>query len=241
MSSFFTARLAGLDIGIFSRYSSTQSLYGDYLSEMPPVFSVRADIDAVKQQMACSDEPMTEEYAESLQLYREIAELLPLYDRIVFHGAAIEYEGKAFLFAGSSGIGKSTHIALWRQYLGDRVRIINGDKPILHIEKEKIMVYGTPYAGKEGWQCNCSAPLSGICFLTMEGEKKALALSPETSFLKLYTQTYKPKSKDTMLKTIELIRKLSYVPCFTMARDKNELAVKASFEVLTGKDYLGNK
>lgn len=56
------------------------------------------------------------------------------------------------------------------------------------------------------------------------------------AFLWLYAQIYKPKFKATMLKTIEFLRALCAVPCFTMARDKTQAAVRASFVALMGTD-----
>ena len=69
MSNFFTARLVGLDIGVESRCASVCGLYSDYLSDAPPVFTVRADSTAVRRQRELSEEPVTEEYAEALVLY----------------------------------------------------------------------------------------------------------------------------------------------------------------------------
>ena len=234
MSSFFTVRLAGLDVGVESRYEFMRGFCRDYVVDAAPVFTVQADSAAVSRQIAMAEEPVTPEYAEALQLYREMAEKLPLYDRAVFHGAAIEYGGKAYLFTGPSGIGKTTHISLWRQYFGERVRIINGDKPILRIKDGKIVVYGTPYAGKEGWQCNASAPLGGVCFLSRGRENAVSALSPERAFTQFYQQTYKPYGAAAMMKTVEILRILSTVPCFSLACDISEEAAKASFAALTG-------
>ena len=47
------------------------------------------------------------------------------------HGAVIEYEGNGYMFSADSGTGKTTHILLWRKFLGDKVKIVNGDKPFL--------------------------------------------------------------------------------------------------------------
>lgn len=56
----------------------------------------------------------------------------------MFHGAAVKKAtGQVYLFAGRSGVGKSTHVNLWKKYLGEEIEILNGDKPFLHFEKDK--------------------------------------------------------------------------------------------------------
>ena len=207
----------------------------DYLTNENPVFSVSTTKEAVTEEVNNAPEPTTFEYAEALCLYREIAEKLPLYDRVVFHGAAIEYGGKAYLFTAPSGTGKTTHIALWRKYLGKKVNIINGDKPILRLIENGFTVYGTPFAGKEQWQRNVSAPLGGICFLSQGKNNKITKLTD--NFLQLYIQTYKPHNKEALKNTLALVDKLCGVPCFTLSCDISEDAVKASFEALTNENF----
>lgn len=68
------------------------------------------------------------EYLETLVLFRKIAEELPDRDTFLLHGAVIFWKGNACMFTVPSGTGKSTHISLWRKYLGEGVRSINGDK-----------------------------------------------------------------------------------------------------------------
>ena len=207
----------------------------DYLTNVNPVFSVSTTKEAVTEEVNNAPEPTTFEYAEALCLYREMAEKLPLYDRVVFHGAAIEYGCKAYLFTAPSGTGKTTHISLWRKYLGEKVNIINGDKPILRLIENGFIVYGTPFAGKEQWQRNVSAPLGGICFLSQGKDNKITKLTD--NFLQLYIQTYKPHNKKALKNTLALVDKLCGVPCFTLSCDISEDAVKTSLEALTNKKY----
>ena len=237
MSESFTVRFACLPMGIESRYDFMRRFCREYLTEDEPCFSVRADEAAVRKQMALSDEPVSEEYAEALCLYREMAEKLPLYDRMVFHAAAIEYAGKAYLFPAPSGTGKSTHIRLWREQLGERVQIINGDKPILHRTENGFFVCGTPFAGKEGWQSKRSAPLAGICLLKQGRENRISPISGQSAFLRLFSQSYMPRTEEAVRKTAELVRALSALPCWELACNISEEAVRVSFEALTGETY----
>ena len=48
-------------------------------------------------------------YLETLAVYRKIAERMPSYDTVLFHGSALAIDGDGYLFTAKSGTGKSTH------------------------------------------------------------------------------------------------------------------------------------
>lgn len=105
-------------------------------------------------------------FAEWQLAYDPVSRAMLRFDRLTFHGACIEYGGRAYIFTAYSGTGKSTHIRLWGRYLGSSVRIVNGDKPIIDLhDVDDIAAYGSPWCGKEGWQRNVRVPLGGICIL----------------------------------------------------------------------------
>lgn len=235
MKDVINISLAGIPVSVESKNGFMRQFCNGYMTDEAALFSVSASEETVMKELENSDEPTTYEYAEALCLYREIAERLPEYDRVVFHGAAIEYGGKAYLFTAPSKTGKSTHISLWRRFLGEKVNIINGDKPILRFTDDGVTVYGTPYAGKEHWQRNVSAPLAGICILSQG--KENIINKAEGIFTDLFRQTYRPHCRDTMQKTVLLVNKLCKIPCYTLSCDISEGAVKASFEALTNEKY----
>lgn len=183
----FRMRVAGLDIAVRSMYDQIHRQCAGYL--IPSLgFDEdlrRADL-AIEISQADIDHERTmsdsanwrDDYLETLAVFRRIAEYAPEHHRMVFHGATIEVDGRAYIFTAPSGTGKSTHIALWRRAFGQDVAIINGDKPMLRIVERNtagrgaggdlgsVLAYGTPWAGKENWQRNTSAPLAGICVVT---------------------------------------------------------------------------
>ncbi len=85
-------------------------------------------------------------YLETLAVYRRIAEKMPDFDTILFHGSCVAVDGVGYLFAAKSGTGKSTHTRLWRQVFGDRAVMINDDKPMIRAgsEGEGPVIFGTP-------------------------------------------------------------------------------------------------
>ena len=120
--------LAGLNVEAKTRYEFSEKLTESYLSNSENTdFSVEVtDLD-IKNEAERSDIRYPIGYLESIALYRKIAERLPFYDAVVFHGAVIAYKGCAYAFTARSGVGKTTHIRLWLERFGDAVHILNGD------------------------------------------------------------------------------------------------------------------
>jgi hypothetical protein len=96
------------------------------------------------------------------QFYRQLLG----FNGMMLHASAIELNGKAYLFSGPSGMGKSTHTRLWQQIFGDAAQVFNDDKPALRRLDGKWFAYGTPWCGKEGQGINAAVPLCGICLLS---------------------------------------------------------------------------
>lgn len=243
-------RIADLVVRVHPLHAQIAQLCRDYITcdagpEARVDFDVRvtqADID-YERGMATEGTDWTDAYLETLAVQRAIANRLPERHRLLVHGAVIEFEGRAYLFTAPSGTGKSTHIRLWRQYLGDAVRVINGDKPFVRIPEhcdELSVAYGTPWAGKEGWQCNDSAPLVGIVLLS-RSEPGASSIRPASAALnidKLMRQVYFPPDTGAAVLTLDLLdAMLARVPVYELACDMSEDAVRASFEGLTGLEY----
>jgi hypothetical protein len=240
MSNVFFIKMAGLTIKISSLYPLSKDLCKDYIIEP----SENTDIDVcmyeelVKSEFEKSKEPTTLEYSEFICIYRAIAEKLPNFGAFVFHGAAISYKDLAHLFTAPSGTGKSTHILLWRKYLGKSVDIINGDKPIIKVTDSGVFVCSTPWAGKEGWQKNRTLPLDSITFLSRSKEPSILKQTPQSCLNRIMNQVYMPKNPESLGKTLELIDiMLSRVPVYFLGCDISENSVKTAFEGLTKEKY----
>lgn len=236
-------KLSELNIRIEHRYEKLCELCESYLfSAESEDFAIRieqSDIEAEKEE----DMFYPDSYLETVAALRKIGERLPYYNRLLCHGAAITYSGQgAFLFTAPSGTGKTTHIRLWKEVFRDRVDMINGDKPFLHIEGDHVQVYGSPWAGKEGWQKNRNDRLYGICILEQGKENKIRRFTPEECLDMLLRQTYLPKDSMAAGMTLELFEQLvRMVPVYHMTCDISEEAVKTSFETLTKLEYEKEK
>lgn len=196
--------LADLKINIEHKYDYMSYFCKDYISrfDVPDIIAKADDTAILKEKEMVPSAPI--ESCESLCIYRAIGERLPHFDRFVFHGAAIDYGGNAYLFTAPSGTGKTTHINLWKQYLGDKVDIINGDKPIIKAG-EISTIYGTPWAGKEGYQRNVSAPLEAICILKQGKTNNIVCLEKSDAINHLMRQVYLPHDPVSLSKTLALL------------------------------------
>lgn len=178
------------------------------------------------------------EYLETLALLRKVAEVLPEKDGFLMHGAVIQWKDKAYMFTAPSGTGKTTHIRLWRKYLGQGVSIINGDKPFIRIVDDCVRIYGTPWAGKEGWQNNKNAPLGGICIIERGTECGIRKLDSKEAIPYLLGQIHFGDSSAQAGKTLELLDVLiKKVPVYILNCDISEHAVRTSYEAMTGEKY----
>lgn len=176
-------------------------------------------------------------------LYRLAVEELPKHGSYIVHAAVIEYDGLAYAFMAPSGTGKSTHIKLWMDAFGPDATVINGDKPILRLDKtpkgeQQITACGSPWAGKEGWQTNTSAPLAGLCFLTRGTTDACHRISPTEAFDSAVRQIYMPSDPVSAIKTLDFVDVLlQTVPLYRLSCTMNKTAVKASFEAMTGLNF----
>lgn len=231
----FAIKIAGLTIGIKNKFDFVALVCKNYITDETDYdFEVCVSEEEFVQERFDSGADFSDGYIESVCIYRQIAQMLPKYDAFVIHCAAIEYEGNAYCFAAKSGTGKTTHIKLWRKTFGEKVHVINGDKPIMRFCDDKIYVCGTPWCGKENLNSNTAVPLKGICFLNQAPENKISALSSHESLGKLLKQVFIPKNKNDAIITIDLIGKmLSSVPMWSLDCTISEEAAKMSFESMS--------
>lgn len=225
--------LSGLNIRIEHKYDYMAQFCEDYVAQFEfPDIVASADDDAILKEKELVPKASIKD-CESLCIYRAIAEQLPLFERFVFHGAAIEYDENAYLFTAPSGTGKTTHINLWRKHLGNKVSIINGDKPIIKVD-DVSTVYGTPWAGKEGYQHNACAPIKAICILRQSKTNKITKLEKASAVNHLMRQVYLPQDKISLSKTLVLLGKLiETTPVYILECDISQEAFETSFNTLT--------
>lgn len=205
---------AGKVIEISSIYASVHDLCAGYRTDSAPDICVSTsaeDIEYERMRSAREDEAegrqiqqYSDSYLEELAVYRKIADKLPAFDTILFHGSVVAVDGQGYLFTAKSGTGKSTHTRLWREYFGERAVMVNDDKPLIHIG-ETVTVYGTPYNGKHHLGSNISVPLRAICILTRSEENHISPVSAQEAYPMLMQQVYRSSDVSVLSRTLSLV------------------------------------
>lgn len=243
----FCVALAGQVIGISALYGETRDFCRDYLTDASPSFLVeitpadiafereKSDREAVVEGLVPS--AYSDEYLETLAVYRKIAAGLLDKDTLLFHGSAIAVDGEAYLFTAKSGTGKSTHTRLWRQVFGPRAVMVNDDKPLLKIAESGVTVYGTPWDGKHRLSSNIAVPLKAICILERGERNEIRRITPEEAYPMLLQQTNKPRDAQRMRKTLQLLDILKEsVSLYRLRCNREPEAAQIAYEGMQEKE-----
>ena len=227
--------VAGLNIEIQNRYDHIVGLAKDYLTDSDKVdmtvFATEEELDLEAEKSSAEH---GRAYLESIVVYRKIAEQLPSFDAYVLHGAVLAMDGAAYVITARSGVGKTTHIRLWRRAFGESVHVLNGDKPIIRFIDGVPYACGTPWRGKENYGVPEMLPLRGIGFLERSEKSRAEAATVADSTIRLVSQMYIPKDRMNALRALGLADKtLKRVRLVNIFADMSEEAARASQKALT--------
>lgn len=138
---------------------------------------------------------------------------------LIIHSSCVVYDGKAYLFQGKSGTGKSTHARLWLQNI-EGAKLLNDDNPVIRFSEEGMAtVYGSPWSGKTPCYRNASAPIGAFVRIIRAQENELLKISPLKGYASLTASVaFLPFISETLReirhKTIE--RLAMTVPCYEM-------------------------
>lgn len=140
------------------------------------------------------------------------------HDTLLMHSSTVENGGKAYMFLGKSGQGKSTHSDLWVEHIAGST-LINDDNPIIRIAPDGTpTVYGSPWSGKRPIYKNVHYPIGGFAAIEQEKENNIRREGIPTAFGILLSSTSTMKfDKDIHLKVCNTVSKvLSKIPVYTL-------------------------
>lgn len=203
----FKIKIAKLVIEIDNKYNFVKKQCFDYIvdNNEKTDFVVNASDESIKSEREISNNKFSDGYLESVCVYRNIANILPKYNAFVLHAAVVCVDNFAYAFSAKSGVGKSTHIRLWRKLLGEKVSVINGDKPIIRIIDGKVYAFGTPWCGKEGYNNNSFALLKSLCFIERDELNSIELMDNSNAVKKIMHQIFIPKNKENISELLYLL------------------------------------
>lgn len=88
-----TVKIADIPVGIDNRYEYIEAIAKDYTTSDTPAFTVSATDYDITREREISGADLPCGYLESTVIFRKIAERLPEYDAVVFHGAVLAKGG----------------------------------------------------------------------------------------------------------------------------------------------------
>lgn len=192
----FIIKIADINIKINCRYDYTFDMCKDYIvNDNQYDFSVEVSDEELNNREIL----YSLESTEFVCIYERIGKELYKYNKVIFHGACIEYKGLAYLFLAKSGTGKTTHIKYWLDNI-EGVKVINGDKPIISSDG---YVYGTPWCGKERLNTNIKAKLGAIIVLNRDNYNHIEDSFVKDNFSFILSQVFKTENFDVSMSIVD--------------------------------------
>lgn len=145
---------------------------------------------------------------------------------IQLHGVILEASAQGIIICADSGIGKTTHARLWRDYR--HAFIIDGDRASCVKDQNGWTAFGIPWCGTSGEYMNRNVPLNALVVLERGIVNEVSRLTGVEAFFSLvpYLQypVWEPRLRD---KGMDLLQDLiDNVPVFRLRCRPDAEAVK---------------
>lgn len=227
-------KIADIVVEMKQEYQETEYWYKPYLydGEEEPEFFIESFPDEIDY-LVKNGVDITPAIAENMVLCNKFNRRLMKFYGSYLHSSAMLFDGKVYLFSGTSGIGKSTHTKKWIARFGDRVRIINDDKPSFRLIDGKCIVYGTPFAGGTDVQENTSAELGALVFIERSETNSLEKIPPSKSVSLLISQSPGRANEKIGERQLEMFSELlTRYPAYLLRCNLDDDAVDTALGIL---------
>ena len=154
------------------------------------------------------------------------------YNTFLMHASCVNLNGEGVIFAGFSGVGKTTQAELWQKYLG--AEIINGDKAFVREIDGDFYGCGLPWKGSSEYCLNEKTGLKGIVVLRQSKENRITRLEAAQAMEYIMPHLFMPhwdeKCLDNTFGTLESL--FEKVPVLLLECRPDEDAVKLTYNTL---------
>ena len=227
-------KIADVVVEMQQQFDETAYWYAPYLydGEEEPEFSIGVTDEEINY-LVTEGVGITPSIAENMVLGNKFNRRLMKFYGSYIHSSAMVFDGKAYLFSAPSQTGKSTHTKKWLNRFGDRVKIINDDKPSFRFINDKCIVYGTPFAGGTDVQLNTSAELGALVFIERAEENSLEKLPTSRAVSLLISQSpgrANERVGDRQLEMFSML--LSKYPAYLLRCNMDDSAVDTALGIL---------
>ena len=150
------------------------------------------------------------------------------------HSSVVTKDGKAYMFLGKSGTGKSTHSRQWLESM-EGVELLNDDNPVLRVSDDgEVKVYGSPWSGKTPCYRDASAPVGAIVRIRQCPDNIITRMRPVEAYASVYSSCsglkFHEKMADGLHSTLE--RVVLGVPCFLLDCRPDHVAAAVCYDAV---------
>ncbi|MCF0236014.1 MAG: hypothetical protein HUK09_04780 [Bacteroidaceae bacterium] len=154
---------------------------------------------------------------------------------VLIHASVPMKDGKAYMFQGHSGTGKSTHSKLWLTHL-DGIELLNDDNPVVRVDASgKVYTYGTPWSGKTPCYRQIRCESGGFLRLHQAPHNKIRRFSKLEAFASVLascsTMKWDKFSYNAICDTVSAIA--ATVPAYDLECLPNQEAAELSHQTMT--------
>jgi hypothetical protein len=144
------------------------------------------------------------------------------------HGCAVVWNGKALVFCGQSGAGKSTTARLWKRHARG-ARLLSDDRVVLRPGRGgRVLAYGTPWHGDGGFALPGAAPLGSLFFLRHGRATRLTRLAEAEAAARLFARSFPPPWDPLGVQgALDACAAAASVPAFDLAFTPDASAVEA--------------
>ncbi|MCI5207290.1 MAG: hypothetical protein D3910_00495 [Candidatus Electrothrix sp. ATG2] len=153
---------------------------------------------------------------------------------LMIHASGGSVQGKGMVFAGTSGMGKSTLSELLCS--SPKSQLFSDERLVIRFADERWNVWGTPWQSTGNIARNETAPLSALIFLRQAEKTKITALTPSQGLHRLLQVVSIPwYSEEWTNKGLAVCEPLvQEIPMFELAFRPDQTAVEAVEELALG-------
>jgi hypothetical protein len=152
---------------------------------------------------------------------------------LVVHACGVAADGRALLFCGRSGAGKTTTARLFRRYHPES-QVLSDDRVVLRRRGAGWQVFGTPWHGSGRFASPGSSRLAAVVFLEQARSTRLVPLPVVQVAARLFAQSFPPiweaEGTARALETAAMVA--SEVPGYVLRFRPDRSAVRGALGIL---------